>query len=112
MKHSWSVLKRVVVSVLKAHFRGLRSIEKHFFISAILFIPVMITIAILIEGFLGFVASFGNNLEETIAFNILGFSLAFYAGFLGFLFFVAFVRKCGGSFEMIDKIENRLLGDE
>ena len=112
MKRSGQLLKHVLVSVLKAHFRALRYIEMHFFISAILFIPVLIAITILIERFLGFVASFGNNLEETIAFNILGFALAFYAGFLAFLFFVAFVRKCGGSFEMIDKIENRLLGEE
>ncbi|HGG65225.1 MAG TPA: hypothetical protein ENK34_11700 [Rhodobacteraceae bacterium] len=112
MKRSGQLLKHVLVSVLKAHFRALRYMKKHSIISGILIIPVMTILAALLEAFLGFVAGLSEGVEETLPFKIMGGALALYVSLVAFGLMVAFANVFGTKFKILDKIEDRLLGDE
>ena len=112
MKRSGQLLKRVVVSVLKAHFRALRYMKKHSIISTILFIPVFTILVALTEAFLGFVAGLSEGVEETLPYKIMNGALALYLFLLMFGFFVAFSCNFRNRIRILDKIEDRLLGEE
>ena len=112
MKRSGQLLKHALVSVLKAHFRALRYMKKHSIISGILVMPVFIILAVLLEAFLGFVAGLSEGVEETLPFKIMDGALALYVFLLAFGLMVAFAKVFGTKFKIVEKIENRLLGDE